>query len=274
METLVGIIPAGGRGSRLAPYPGPKELIPVGWQPYAANGEVHRRPKVVSQYVVEGMALAGTTQILMIVGEHKYDLLRYYASGERFGLSVSYLFQEGALGMVHAIDLAYPWVRDARILFGMPDTILHPATAFSRLLAHHQGRAADLTLGLFSTTRPEKFGMVAVDPTGRVTFHEDKPRRTTLQLMWGCAIWEPVFSELIHAMRCRADPGAQASELVLGRVIDEALAQGLHVAGYHFADGFYVDIGTYDELLEAQLKIANLQAANIRSETPSVSPVG
>lgn len=257
MDSLVGVIPAGGKGSRLAPYPGPKELFPIGWQPYNVNGEVHRRPKVVSQYVLEGIIRAGVNRLFVIVGEHKYDILRYYGSGHRYQAHIAYLFQEEPAGMVHAIDLANPWIRGTRVVFGMPDTIIYPPEAFSILLEQHCAQPADLTLGLFSTTRPEKFGMVAIDPTGRVTAHVDKPHHTSLSLMWGCAVWEPAFTDLIHDV-CASI--AKPSELVLGDVIDQAIARRMPIRGHHFVNGSYVDIGTYDEILEAQAKISEVQA--------------
>jgi glucose-1-phosphate thymidylyltransferase len=257
-KELFGIIPAGGRGSRLAPYPGAKELFPIGWQPYAVNGEIHRRPKVVSQYVLEGMVQAGVRHALMIVGENKYNILRYYGNGDRFGLSIAYLFQEEPLGMVHALDLAYPWVRGGRVLFGMPDTIINPPDAWSRLLEHHQSQPADVTLGVFTTNRPEKFGMIELDWAGRVIAHVDKPRHTQLECMWGFAVWEATFTELIHEVRASKQPPSNRSELVLGDVIDEALSREMRIHGYHFRNGSYLDIGTYDEVLEAQMKMAEL----------------
>jgi glucose-1-phosphate thymidylyltransferase len=255
----IAVVPAGGRGSRLAPYPGPKELFPIGWQPYAVNGEVHRRPKVVSQYVIENMVRAGVSRIVMIVGEHKYDLLRYYGDGHRQGAQIAYLFQEEPRGMVDALELAYPWIRGAQVMFGMPDTIIHPPDAFSTLLTEHQAHSAAITLGLFPTQRPEKFGMVEVDDAGRVTAHVDKPRQTHLTSMWGCAVWEPEFTELIHEVHTQALERPHGRELVLGDVFDAALVQGVRVQGYQFADGVYVDIGTYDEIVEAQMKILELQ---------------
>lgn len=259
MESLFGIIPAGGRGSRLAPYPGPKELFPIGWQPYSSNGEVHRRPKVISQYVLEGMVQAGAARVLIVVGEHKDSILRYYGSGTRFRTHIAYLFQDEAAGMVQAIDLAYPWSCNGRVLFGMPDTIVHPPDAFAQLLERHRAHPADITLGLFSTTRPEKFGMVEVAADGRITAHIDKPKETHLQSMWGCAIWEPSFSELIHEVNARGPRPSGRPELVLGDVFDEALARGMRVLGHRFEDGFYLDIGTYDEIVEAQIKISEVQ---------------
>lgn len=258
MTELIGIIPAGGRGNRLAPYPSPKELFPMGWQPYVGNGEVHRRPKVVSQYVVEGMVQAGVRYLIMIVGPNKYDLLRYYGNGDRFGAHLSYLYQEDPLGMVHAIDLAYPWIKHARIALGMPDTIIYPNDAFAQVLTHHEERRADVTLALFTTSRPEKFGMVAVDAHGWITEHVDKPQESALTLMWGCAVWEPSFTHLIDEVR-RAGTAMEGREQVLGDAIDAALARGMKVAGCQIRDGFYADIGTYDEIVDTQMRIAAIQ---------------
>ncbi len=248
---VIAIIPAAGRGSRLAPYPGPKELFPIGWQPYSLNGETHRRPKVVSQYIVESMARAGIGRLLVIVGEHKYDLLRYYGSGRRFRVDIAYLFQSEPTGMLPAVDLAYPWACKSRVVLGMPDTVIQPPDAVGELLEAHRRRSADLTLGLFATARPWKFGMIGVDATGRVTTHVDKPAKTDLTLMWGLAVWEPSFTDLIHAL-CRHNAPTKGREPILGDAIDEALARGLSVWGHRFEPGFYMDIGTYDEIVEAQ----------------------
>jgi glucose-1-phosphate thymidylyltransferase len=101
--------------------------------------------------------------------------------------------------------------------------------------------------------------MVEIDHTGHVTRHVDKPAETLLTLMWGLAVWEPTFTELIHDVRIAMRPTAGRPELVLGDCIDEALARGLRVAGVQLAGGFYVDIGTYDEIVEAQRKILEVQ---------------
>ena len=50
---IVGLIPAAGRATRLAPLPCSKELVPIGFQT-AADG-ADRRPKPVSQYLLDRM---------------------------------------------------------------------------------------------------------------------------------------------------------------------------------------------------------------------------
>jgi glucose-1-phosphate thymidylyltransferase len=255
----IGIIPAGGKGSRLAPYPSPKELFPIGWQPYDVNGEIHRRPKVVSQYALESMTAAGVTRIFFVLGENKHDIMRYYGNGSRFGTNIAYLYQESAEGMVHAIDLAYPWTSQSTILFGMADTIIYPPDAFTHLLSFHFERNAEITLGLFSTDRPSKFGMVATDEHSRIVFHVDKPKETPLKLMWGLAVCGPAFTDLLHSFLASGERLSKQRELVLGDVFDKAIKRGMRILGFHFRDGLYIDIGTYDEIVEAQQQISEIQ---------------
>lgn len=245
---VVAIIPAAGKGSRLWPFPCPKELFPVGYQDIEINGVVEKRPKVVSQYLIEHMVDAGAERIFIILGEGKADIMSYYGDGRRFGTNISYLFQEELNGMPFAIDLARCWLNGETVLFGMPDTIIEPLDSFERLLAFHQQSEAVLTLGLFPTDNPSKFGMVETDSNHNVTYTVDKPQNTDLTNMWGTACWSPEFTELIHEYLEFAYRG---KEIVLGDVFDYALKKGLPVKGFVFEDGQYIDIGTTAELNEA-----------------------
>ncbi|MEO5364950.1 MAG: nucleotidyltransferase family protein [Magnetococcus sp. WYHC-3] len=243
---VVAIIPAAGKGSRLAPFPCPKELFPVGYQDYAVAGGVQKRPKVVSQYLLENLITAGASRVFFIVGDDKWDIMRYYGDGSRFGIQIAYLYQEQLTGMPGAIDLVRPFLTDELVLFGMPDTIIEPRDAFARLRSYHRQQQADLTLGLFPTDHPQKFGMVGVDGEGTVLETIDKPRETKLTLMWGFACWSGAFTALLGSF-LREHPYA-GKEIVLGDVFNEALRRGMRVKAMSFPEGRYLDIGTSNEL--------------------------
>lgn len=245
-ERIIGIIPAAGKGTRLAPFPCPKELFPVGYQDYEVKGRIERRPKVVSQYLFEELVLAGAQQIFIVLGEGKHDIARYYGDGRRFGADVAYLYQEDLRGMPFALDLAYPWLMGATVVFGMPDTIIEPRDAFAQLLGRHRAAGADLTLGLFPTDTPWKFGMVRLDEQDRVVYNIDKPKETDLRYMWGFCCWNQTFSDLMHDFLRRAEYTSR--EIVLSQVFDEAIRQGLRAQGMRFDNGRYLDIGTAEEL--------------------------
>lgn len=243
---LVGIIPAAGKGTRLAPFPCAKELFPIGFQDYPVKGQIEKRPKVVSQYIVENMVEAGVRRLLIIVGQGKQDVVEYYGDGSRFGLQIGYLYQERLDGMPSAINLAQPWIGDATVVFGMPDTIIRPLTSLKTLVNDHLQSGADLSLGLFETDRPHKFGMVEIDAKNRVLSTIDKPVQSSLKYMWGTCCWSARFTNLLNEFLSRHDNGGK--ETVLGDVFNAALVSGMHVRGLPTPGGRYIDIGTSDEL--------------------------
>jgi glucose-1-phosphate thymidylyltransferase len=238
---LTAIVPACGRATRLTPYPSPKELFPIGWQDIDVNGRVERRPKVVSEFLVESLLRAKPETLLVVVGIGKQDLTAYYTP-PRFPPNIAFVYRESTPSMVHSIDAARVWTRDSTVMFGMPDTIVEPEDAFVRLLAHHRDRGAVLTLGVFPTDEPHRFGTVDLGSDGRIVGHFDKPASTHLRTMWGIAVWEPAFTELLHALASRTS--RQDREVVFGDAIDQALSLGWPVHGLEFEDGQYIDIGS------------------------------
>jgi len=254
---VIGIVPAAGKGKRLAPYPLPKEMLPVGYQIIEVNGQSQKRPKVVSQYLIEALAIAGVSRIFIVIGPGKFDIVEYYRNGEDYGIPIAYIFQPEAKGMPYALDLVTPWLKGCEtVLMGMPDTIFEPRDAFQRLLSAHQAWEADLTLGLFKTNFPQKFGMIGLDQEYNVIEHIDKPQTTHLKWLWGIACWGPRFMVLMHeVLKALSSTSAERKgrEVIFGDIIDAALNAGLRVKGLPFEEGRYIDIGTYEDLKQAIL---------------------
>jgi glucose-1-phosphate thymidylyltransferase len=257
-QHIAGIIPAAGRGTRLAPLPFSKELFPLGYQKIPIDNKVQWRPKTVSQYLIERMVTAGVKRIFFILGTAKEAIMEYYGNGGRFGIDIAYLFQEELAGMPFALDLARPWLRDETVLFGMPDTIIQPKDVFRRLLQAHVARQADLTLGVFRTETPQKFGMVELDADDRVIRNVDKPKETNLEYMWGIGCWSPSFTELMGEF-LKNSPDAKR-EVVLSEVFQYAHEQNFNVRAVRLDDGEYLDIGTVDELRRAIERYSVIQS--------------
>jgi len=248
MNRIVGVIPAAGRGKRTHFLPCSKEIFPIGFMDVMVEGQVQRRPKAVGSYLLERMVMAGADRILIVSNRDKADILRYFGGGLDWGAQIAYLVQENTWGMPYALDLTYPWLRDETVLFGMPDTIFEPFDAFKQLLAEHRRTSAAITLGLFPTDAPERFGMVAFHE-GWMLYTVDKPVQTDLTHMWGIACWEPSFSQFMHEYLGALIPPAH--EIVLGDVFQAALEAGLAVQVLPFEDGEYIDIGTPEDLAYA-----------------------
>ncbi|RME45922.1 MAG: dTDP-glucose pyrophosphorylase [Chloroflexi bacterium] len=246
---LVGLIPAAGQAKRVSPLPGSKELFPVGFREVEIDGHVQLRPKVVSQYLLDNMFRAGVRKVWIVLGRGKWDIMHYYGDGSQFGGHIAYLLMDRLWGMPYTLDQAYPWLNQATVLFGMPDTVFTPSNAFVRMLARHQETHADVTLGIFPTDRPEKLCPVKLDETGKVLGMTDKPTHSEIKNTWGCACWSPRFTGFMHDFLTALAPPSK--EVVLADVFRAAIQEGLAVQGVYFEDGEYIDVGTPDDLVLA-----------------------
>lgn len=249
---IAGVIPAAGKGTRLKPYPGPKELFPVGHQKVEIDGKIYKRPKVISQYLLENMIRAGAEKLYIVLGEDKEQIMEYYGNGSLFGTNICYLYQEKINGMAGALNLLQPWIKDEIVILGMPDTVIEPKDAFKKLVKAHISWKADLTLGLFRTNNPSKFGMVKIDKENNVIYHIDKPpKETDLKLLWGNACWSESFTKLLAEYMKKLAPQQTRKEIILGDIFDYALDKKMRVKGLVYKNGLYIDIGTYEELKAA-----------------------
>ena len=101
-------------------------------------------------------------------------------------------------------------------------------------------------MALFPTDRPHKFGMTAFDVNDRVQYIVDKPNQTDLTHMWGCIIWRPAFTEHLHT--CINDRDIADFALIL----NEAIEVGMDFRAVRFENGTYLDLGTYDEIIDLE----------------------
>lgn len=252
---LVAVIPAAGKGSRIARLPCPKELLPIGMGTSRDAEGPRQYPKPVSEYLIDGLTFAGVEEMYMVISEGKWEIPRYYGDGHRVSARIAYLVVEHQRGMPYSINQAYPWVKDSTVLFGMPDSIFHPREAFSILLTDHQTTGADLTLGLFPCFEPHRFGMVSLRDSGDIARIVDKPATSDSTKMWGIACWEPRFSTFIDH-HLHQVPLVHGGEIVLGDVFQAALDAGLAVRGVDFPRGNYIDVGDVQDLARAMKGLA------------------
>lgn len=240
-DEWIGLVPAAGRGTRLnLPYP--KELYPV-------IRDNHYKP--IAQYVLDSLTAGDVRHVVFVVNETKHQLMGFFGDGHRFGCHISYVVQESndeqnkstSPGLAHALNSAYHLIRGKTVFFGMADTIMQPGDAFRRACAAAE-KDDDVILVLFATERPEKFGMVRMDPNNRIVEIVDKPRITELTHMWGCIIWRPRFTEFLNECVCRQKISDFAG------IMNNAMASGFNFRGVRMEGGTYIDLGTYEEIME------------------------
>jgi glucose-1-phosphate thymidylyltransferase len=254
-QRVIGLLPAGGRATRIAPLPMSKELYPIGFR-RSADG---MRPKVVCHYLLEKMRQARITTAYLVLRPGKWDIPNYFGNGAMLDMHLAYLTVHVSFGVPYTLDQAYPFVQDAVIALGFPDILFQPQDAFAKILVRQADGGADVVLGLFSTEQPSKAGMVDFDSSGRVRSVIEKPLQTDLRYMWAIAIWTPKFTQFMHeylqaiasryaSLESLTDP---RPELPIGDVIQAAIDQGFRVEAEVFEQGRYLDIGTPENLAQA-----------------------
>jgi glucose-1-phosphate thymidylyltransferase len=270
--TLIGLIPAGGQATRLAPLPMSKELYPIIGR--GAAPDPTPRAKVASQYLLERMANAGVREAFLILRPGKWDIPAFFGDGSSVGIRLAYLTVHNSFGVPFTLDQAFPFVRHATIVLGFPDMIFWPETAYRVLLRRLANTPAQVVLGLFPTNQPTQVGVVDVDDRGIVSGVYEKSSFTHLPFMWAIAVWNPTFTAFLHEFvenRLRTgqrkhrgggeDGRWPQTELPIGDVVHAAIQAGMRVEAEVFRDGTCIDIGTPSNLVEA-----------IRHELPSPAP--
>ncbi|MBK5332061.1 MAG: NTP transferase domain-containing protein, partial [Ilumatobacteraceae bacterium] len=107
------LILAGGAGTRLRPitHTSAKQLVPV------AN-------KPILFYGIEAMVAAGITEIGVIVGDTRAEVMAALGDGARFGASFTFIPQDAPLGLAHCVLIANDFLGDDDFVMYLGDNLL------------------------------------------------------------------------------------------------------------------------------------------------------
>jgi glucose-1-phosphate thymidylyltransferase len=251
---ILGLLPAAGRGTRVAPLPVSKEIFPV--SPGAQAARAGARPRAACEYLLENMAAAGITQACVVIGTGKWDIPDYLQDGRRTGVRLAYVVIDASPGTPYTLDVATPFTRERMVALGFPDIIFQEPDAYARLTECHRDTRAEVVLGLFPAEKPNQCDMVEADAGGVVRRVAIKPKRTRLSRTWGIALWTPAFTAFLHAFVQRHAAGNSSlagarREIYVGDVIQAALDGGMPVRAVDVSSFPYLDIGTPEGLQRA-----------------------
>jgi glucose-1-phosphate thymidylyltransferase len=253
---IIGLIPAGGKATRIAPLPCSKELYPIGFRALDGSGGV--RPKVVCHYLLEKFTSAGVTKAYIILRPGKWDIPSYFGDGTIVNIHLAYLMVRVPFGAPYTLDQAYAFVKHAVVVFGFPDILFEPDDAFVKLLDRQVATGADVVLGLFSSDRPQVMDMVEVGKNGQARAIVIQPTQTELRDAWIIAVWTPAFTRFLHEYlqglqsgQLSDTEGVRRGELSVGQVFQVAIKNGLRVQTVRFPEHTFLDIGTPENLLSA-----------------------
>lgn len=240
----VGLVPAAGLATRLAPLAYPKELLPIMYA--SEHGRITPRP--VLQASLDQMRRAHVHRCVIVIAEWKLEIARVFGDGSEAGVMLAYVMRSRPRGLADALDAARPWLGDHDVCLTLPDTLIDPDDALARVRSEREDSGADVVLGVFPSDCPEQLGPVRVDASGNVVEVLDKPTRTDLRNTWGMAMWSSRFTALLAEQVAEA---ADDAKPVLGSVFQRAMEVGLHVRAVTFTEGRFIDLGTSNGIAEA-----------------------
>jgi len=234
---MKGLIPAAGRGTRLEPITLaiPKELLMLG-------------DKAIIEYVIDAMKLIGITEITIVVGWRKHAILDYLGSGERLGVKLTYVVQDKRDGLAKAVLAGESLKRDEPFLVVLGDNFFYPQTFLKDIVAFHQEKKADATIGVTEVEDSTRHGIIKPGEHDSIVDIVEKPTRQVAPSNLGC-IGIYIFNTNIFDAIKRIKPGVN-QEYQLTDAIKILIEDGKQVC-YKKIKGMHIDVGTIEDLRKA-----------------------
>ncbi len=172
---MKGLILSGGTGTRLRPltHTSNKHLIPL------AN-----KPMIF--YAIETLREAGITDIGIIVGhtlQRVQEIKDAVGDGSRFGIKATYIEQDAARGLAHAVGVAKDFLTtnnpDKKFVVYLGDNIL--CGGIKKYVDYFSTNDTNGLLLLKEVQKPERFGVVEIN-NGKIVSLVEKPKNPTSNL--------------------------------------------------------------------------------------------
>ena len=214
------VVLAGGRGTRLAPYTYilPKPLMPIGEMP-------------ILEVLLRQMKRAGVEDVVLTVG-HLSSLLRaYFGEGDRWGLNITYSYEECPLGTAGPIALVHGLAGTFLVTNGDVLSTLD----MRKLAAFHKKNKGLATIAVHQREVRIDLGVVESNGDYSVSGYIEKPVYNYTVSM-GIYVFEPRVMDFIPAGQYLDFP-----DLIL-----KLIAAGEKVVGYPF-QGYWMDLGRPDD---------------------------
>ncbi|MBI3979625.1 MAG: NTP transferase domain-containing protein, partial [Chloroflexi bacterium] len=198
---MKGLILSGGKGTRLRPltYTGAKQLVPV------AN-------KPVLFYAIENLVGAGVTDIGVVVGDTRDQVIAAVGDGDRFGARITYIDQPQPLGIAHAVKIAEPFIGKERFILFLGDNFIREG--IGGMVRRFQSGQPNSLIILNQVHNPQDFG-VAVVTDGRVERLIEKPKAFISDLaVIGIYMFDHRVVEAVNAIKPSARGELEITETI------------------------------------------------------------
>jgi glucose-1-phosphate thymidylyltransferase len=259
---MKGLILSGGAGTRLRPitHTSAKQLVPI------AN-------KPILFYGIEDMAAAGVTEIGIVVGDTRDEIMAAVGDGSRFGVSVTYLPQDAPRGLAHCVLIAGDFLGDEDFVMYLGDNMLEAGLSgfvdqFEAKRGVDDGRPIAAQILLKAVDDPTAFGVAEVDGHGEVVRLVEKPADPPSNL---ALVGVYLFDRHIHEAVNDIAPSARG-ELEITDAIQWLIDAG-HPVGHEVLEGWWIDTGKKDPLLECNRLVLDTLTTRVEGVVDAGSAV-
>jgi len=245
MSTRKGLILAGGTGSRLWPITQglSKQLMPI-----------YDKPMVY--YPLSVLMLTGIREIgIITTPQDQAQFQQLLGDGSQWGLQLTWLVQESPDGLAQAYLIAEDYLAGAPSAMVLGDNIFF-GHGLPDLLGSADAQTAGGTVFGYRVADPERYGVVGMDDTGKVTQIIEKPQEPPSQY----AVTGLYFLDGSAPDRARHIQPSARGELEIVTLLESYLHEGtltVETMGRGYA---WLDTGTHGSLLDAANFVRTLQS--------------
>jgi len=230
---MKGIILHGGHGTRLRPltHTGPKQLLPISNKP-------------MSQYALEDLREVGITDIAIIIGDvYPEKVKEFYGNGEKFGVKITYVYQDNPKGIAHAIKLCKKFIGDDRFIVYLGDNVLR--TGLTNYAKKFVSSNTDAMILLCEVDDPSRFGIAELDGK-KIKKIIEKPKNPQSNLaVIGVYFLTPKIFDIIDKLK-----PSWRGELEITDALQLMMDSKMTI-DYDTVTGWWKDTGTPEDILHA-----------------------
>jgi glucose-1-phosphate thymidylyltransferase len=239
---MKGVILAGGKGTRLMPLTKVinKNILPV-----------YNKPLIY--YPILTLKEAGIEDILLISGPgHAGQFLDLLGSGSSLGVNLSYDIQEEAKGIAHGLAVAEDFADNGQIALLLGDNIFEDSLKKAVDDFKKQQKGAKIVIK--QVPDPERFGVVKFNRHGKIVSILEKPKNPpTNWMVPGFYLYDNRVFKFIKKMKPSNRGEYEITDLNNIYIKEGSLS-------YYKVKGRWIDAGTFDSLLQANIFIAKKHA--------------